>query len=164
MSSTFMQLKENYADVDNRVMALNYGVSEKRGYASMKGLKGEMAHIPEIVTEVPVNTKEDYVEIVTINDIWDKLRDRIPSTGVDILVLDVEGNEAKILAHGGDLPYPKPKRILFEIAHLKTPAKDDIDENLRAQGYIQSADLIHRDQYAIKHNLPAQDRLYELIE
>ena len=171
VSNTYVQLKENYADVSDRVLTLNYGVSKERGYVSMMGLGGEMARIPQIVKEIPNNNDTTaYVEIVTIDDIWDKLRDRIPSTGVDILVLDVEGNEANILVHGGsgngsgELPHPKPKRILFEIAHLSTPVRDEIDESLRAQGYRQSADLIHRDEFAIRNNMPAQDRLYELIE
>ena len=170
VSNTYVQLKENYADVSDRVLTLNYGVSKERGYVSMQGLGGEMARIPQIVKEIPNNDDTTtYVEIVTIDDIWDKLRDRIPSTGVDILVLDVEGNEANILVHGGsngggELPHPKPKRILFEIAHLSTPVRDEIDESLRAQGYRQSADLIHRDEFAISNNMPAQDRLYELIE
>lgn len=166
VSSTFRQLKENYADVNDRVTTLNHGVSDKRGYAGMKGLGGETARILEIVAEIPPgDAAEEYVEIVTIHDVWEKVRHRIPSAGVDILVLDVEGNEANILARGdGELPAPKPKRILFEIAHLDRQAKDEIDDKLRAQGYRQSADLIHRDEFAIRNNMPAQDRLYELIE
>jgi FkbM family methyltransferase len=36
------------------------------------------------------------VEVVTLKQLWE--RADIPSTGVDILVLDVEGNELNILA------------------------------------------------------------------
>ena len=103
------------------------------------------------------------LEVVTLKQLWGRVKSHIPSSGVDILVLDVEGNEKNILTED-DLPHPLPTRILFEIAHITQEDRDIIDEKLRSQGYRQSADLIHRDAYAIENGLPAQDRLYELIE
>lgn len=163
MPFTFQKLKENYQDLEatGRVVALNYGVSEAHGYAGMLG-GGELAKIGQVGTDRSLlKDNENVVEIVTLSQIWDMLRSRIPSTGVDILVLDVEGNEAKILARG-EMPRPRPAWILFEIAHLSHEVKDEIDESLRSQGYRQSADLIHRDDLGL--TLPAQDRLYELVE
>jgi len=161
---TFLKLKTNYADMEalNRVVTLNHGVSDKSGYAKISG-SGETASIGSIVADK--NQTEGYgdgvaVEIVTISSLWSRLKDHIPSSGVDILVLDVEGNEGNILARE-NLPFPRPTRILFEIAHLSVKEKDEIDEKLRSQGYRQSADLIHRDRLGLA--MPPQDRLYELI-
>ena len=111
-------------------------MTDKNGHAEIKG-GGEMA------CGKP-KENENVVKIITIGQIWGKLRDHIPSTRVDILVLDVEGNEANVLACG-ELPDPKPSHILFEIAHLSIEVKDEIDEKLCFQGYSQSPDLIHRD-------------------
>jgi FkbM family methyltransferase len=163
---TFTNLKINYQDLidADRVFAFNLGVSNKHGYTKMLG-RGEAASLSGEMSESLNQFGDDnslVVEVVTIAEIWDKLKSRIPSSGVDILVLDVEGNEANILALE-EFPHPRPTRILFEIAHLNLDTKDKIDEKLRSQGYRQSADLVHRDSHAITHNLPAQDRLYELV-
>lgn len=159
---TFLKLKTNYVDMEasKRVVTLNYGVSDKSGYAKISG-HGETASIGLAVAADKEQVERDgLVEIVTITDIWGRVKDHIPSSGVDILVLDVEGNEGNILARE-NLPFPRPTRVLFEIAHLSVREKDEIDEKLRSQGYRQSADLIHRDRLGL--TMPPQDRLYELI-
>jgi FkbM family methyltransferase len=159
---TFLKLKTNYVDMEasKRVVTLNYGVSDKPGYAKISG-HGETASIGSAVVADKEQVERDgLVEIVTITGLWDRIKDHIPSSGVDILVLDVEGNEGNILARE-NLPFPRPTRVLFEIAHLSVREKDEIDENLRSQGYRQSADLIHRDRLGL--TMPPQDRLYELI-
>jgi FkbM family methyltransferase len=162
MPETYATLKVNYHDLEalNQIVTLNLGVSKSAGYTEMLG-GGETASLS---TEMKQEKEGSMmVEVVTLKQLWGRVKSHIPLTGVDILVLDVEGNERNILAED-DLPHPLPTRILFEIAHVTQEDRDIIDAKLRLQGYRQSADLIHRDTFAMENNLPAQDRLYELIK
>lgn len=162
MPETYATLKNNYHDLEalNQIVTLNLGVSDSSGYTKMLG-GGETASLSTEIKQEKEGTM--MVEVVTLKQLWERVKYHIPSTGVDILVLDVEGNEQNILAKD-HLPHPLPTRILFEIAHITQEGRDIIDAKLRSQGYRQSADLIHRDAFAISNNLPAQDRLYELIK
>jgi hypothetical protein len=51
---------------------------------------------------------------------------------VDILVVDVEGAEDRILTQ--ELPEPKPKMVFYEMAHVKSIKS--IRAKLEAQGYL----------------------------
>ena len=79
---------------------------------------------------------------------------------MDLLVVDVEGYEERVLALQ-DMPHPKPRLVLYEMIHLKDDQRDKIDQRLKQQGYTRN-DLIHMDKLARSWNMPA-DRLYELV-
>ena len=53
--------------------------------------------------------------------------------------------------------------VLYEMIHLKDDQRDKIDQRLKQQGYVWRNDLIHMDKLARSWNMPAQDRLYELV-
>ena len=84
---------------------------------------------------------------------------------VDVLVIDAEGAEPRILlGAAGDgqpaknLPAPPPSIILFEHAHLKVRDQKAIHANLARQGYQHLADLKNRDPRGAR--MPAANRLY----
>lgn len=69
---------------------------------------------------------------------------------VDVLVLDVEGAEARILANGGGglpaLPTSElPRMVLFEHQHMGRPDRRRVHEALGARGYRWVADLLYVD-------------------
>ncbi|CAK0839641.1 unnamed protein product, partial [Prorocentrum cordatum] len=77
---------------------------------------------------------------------------------VDLLVVDAEGNEPKILS--GKFPQPKPKFVLFEISSLQQEDLDSIDSNLKKEGYVLAKKLKHQDKIGL--TMPPQDALYYL--
>jgi len=77
---------------------------------------------------------------------------------VDLLVVDAEGNEPKILS--GRFPQPKPRFVLFEISSLQQDDLDAIDENLKKEGYVLAKKLKHQDKIGL--TMPPQDALYYL--
>jgi len=78
---------------------------------------------------------------------------------VDLLVVDAEGNEPKILS--GAFPDPKPKLVLFEISSLQPEQLDSIDKNLKKEGYVLEKQLKHQDKIGL--TMPPQDALYKLV-
>jgi len=77
---------------------------------------------------------------------------------VDLLVVDAEGNEPKILS--GAFPEPKPKLVLFEISSLQPQDLAGIDANLKKEGYMLLKELKHQDKVGL--TMPPQDALYGL--
>jgi len=77
---------------------------------------------------------------------------------VDLLVVDAEGNEPKILS--GAFPEPKPKLVLFEIANLQAAELAGIDANLKKEGYVLLENLVHQDKVGL--TMAPQDALYGL--
>jgi len=97
------------------------------------------------------------VPTYTLKKLWKKVLGA-DKEKVDLLVVDAEGNEPKILS--GAFPEPKPKLILFEIASLGQEALDGIDENLQNEGYELVKKLKHQDKVGL--TMPPQDALYRL--
>jgi len=97
------------------------------------------------------------VPTYTLKTLWEK-QFGADKAQVDILVVDAEGNEPRIL--GGEFPHPKPKLVLFEIANLQGDDIDAIHENLISKGYVLLEKLRHQD--AIGLTMPPQDALYGL--
>ena len=145
----FHQLETNYADVADRIQTLNMGISDQPGNFSLRG-GGETASL---------GNSNGNIVVKTLQQLWDDLQ---PLTRVDVLVVDVEGHEERVLALQ-DMPHPKPRLILYEMIHLKDQQRDKIDQKLKQQGYVWRNDLIHMDNLARRRNFPAQDRLYELM-
>ena len=143
----FAQLQHNYADVADRIQTLNLAVSNQRGNMSMRG-GGETASLQ--------TNQEGNIAVVTLADLWQRLQ---PLTRVDVLVVDVEGHENRVLQLQ-DLPSPQPRFVLLEIAHLSTEQRDGIDRALVRQGYVAVEDLKHMDRVARLKNAPPQDRIY----
>jgi len=77
---------------------------------------------------------------------------------VDLLVVDAEGNEPKILS--GAFPEPKPSLVLFEIANLQAADLAVIDKNLKKKGYVLLENLVHQDKVGL--TMAPQDALYGL--
>lgn len=145
----FQQLERNYADVPD-IHTLNLAVSDQSGFMSMRGA-GETASLNP-------NSKDGDVQVVTLPELWEKYKPE----RVDVLVVDIEGNEENVLFKA-PIPSPKPRYILFEMIHLKPEVKDRIDQALYSQGYVRRDDLKHMDKTARSRNAPPQDRLYSLL-
>jgi hypothetical protein len=74
------------------------------------------------------------VPVLTLARVWEELqRAHGHASAVDLLVVDVEGSEARIL--GRELPWPRPRLIMFEHKHLQPKALLTINSSLEAQGY-----------------------------
>jgi hypothetical protein len=100
---------------------------------------------------------KEAVGVMTLGQIWPLLEP--VRNGADpelILVVDAEGQEARILCC--DLPLPLPRLILFEHEHLRGPDRSAISANLKRQGFVWIADLKHQDDLGRRQR--PQDRLY----
>ena len=128
---------------------MGISISDQPGNFSLRG-GGETASL---------GNSNGNIVVKTLQQLWDDLQ---PLTRVDVLVVDVEGHEERVLALQ-DMPHPKPRLILYEMIHLKDQQRDKIDQKLKQQGYVWRNDLIHMDNLARRRNFPAQDRLYELM-
>ena len=84
-------------------------------------------------------------QVITLPELWAKLQPE----AVDLLVVDVEGAESRILA-SGPLPTPKPRMIFFEStsfhvdvdgigADALTQRAASVHASLRGQGYTRVA-------------------------
>ena len=89
----FHQLQTNYAD---RIQTLNMGISDQPGNFSLRG-GGEKASL---------GNSNGNIVVKTLQQLWDDLQ---PLTRVDVLVVDVEGHEERVLA----------LQVLYEMIHLK---------------------------------------------
>ena len=87
---------------------------------------------------------------LSLDDVWSP-------EGVDVLIVDAEGSDERILGYGA-LPTPLPRLVLFEHVYLSEAQRARIDANLLSQGFERIADLRHMD--ARGANAPPQDRLY----
>lgn len=87
------------------------------------------------------------------------------SRGPDLLVIDAEGAEPRILGVPSregdpprDLPTPLPWMILFEHSHLRARDQRAIHATLSRQGYSHITDLKNRDPRGV--HMPPANRLY----
>ena len=71
---------------------------------------------------------------------------------VDIMVIDIEGMEPRLLLPR--LPHPPPRMILFERKNIDGPVLEAIDSKLHEQGYEHVRDFSHL------HSAQPTDRLY----
>lgn len=150
----FEELRTAYSPYP--VQPLRLAVSDHAGVVSVE-VKGEFTSLSSDEATAKPNTAHlkttttETVVVVTLAHIW-------PGSGFDILVVDAEGAEAKILCT--PLPLPLPRLVLFEIAHMPAPQLAAINSSLVSQGYEHVRDLYHQDAAAIKYHMPPQDRLY----
>jgi len=104
-------------------------------------------------------TRKNGVEVptYTLKTLWKEVFGA-DKKKVDVLVVDAEGNEPKILS--GAFPEPKPKLVLFEISSLQPQDLAGIDANLKKEGYMLLKELKHQDKVGL--TMPPQDALYGL--
>ena len=98
-------------------------------------------------------------DIVTLQVIWESVKP--PPRHISALVVDVSGHEERILYYQ-KIPSPRPRFTSFEMVHLKPVQRERIHPGLLRQGYVHSADLVHRGRVARERKAPPQDRLYAL--
>jgi FkbM family methyltransferase len=177
-SYVYLKLCKNYARWP-RVQALRAAVSDEAGVGWIQLGAGEMnklipassppadpghlaGHAGSPRTSKPQRAKRPHrnesVPLLTL----ERLVRQSGLTRVDILVVDAEGAEQRILATV-DLPYPRPSLILFERAHLQMSQKVAIDSRLRSQGYVWIKDVRNGDPLGSRKSTPAANRLYGLL-
>ncbi|CAK0791670.1 unnamed protein product [Prorocentrum cordatum] len=108
-------------------------------------------------------TRKNGVEVptYTLKTLWKEVFGA-DKKKVDVLVVDAEGNEPKILS--GEFPVPKPQLVLYEISNLQQAELDQIDANLRREGYVLLKNLVHQDSESrVGLTMPPQDALYGLL-
>jgi len=147
---TFSKLSANYLPYPS-VKPVQALVSNHSGVGKILG-RAETSH------EIGLSSKKGVeVPTYTLKKLWKKVYGA-DKEKVDLLVVDAEGNEPKILS--GAIPEPKPKLILFEIASLQQEELDIIDENLQNEGYHLIKKLKHQDKVGL--TMAPQDALYKL--
>ena len=82
------------------------------------------------------------VRVLTLASIWRLLATHTGSHAApDVLVVDVEGEEPRLLRH--PLPIPPPHLVLYEDKHLSPAQRKLIESSLRRQGFRWLADIKH---------------------
>ncbi|CAK0810279.1 unnamed protein product [Prorocentrum cordatum] len=148
----FAKLSENYKPFPS-IKPVHCLVSDHSG-------AGKIIDHSEISHEISLSRKNGVeVETFTLVDLWNE-KFGSDEKKVDILVVDAEGNEPKIL--GGPIPEPRPSFVLFEISSLKAEELKSIDDNLHSYGYELVEQLRHQDP--LGKNMPPQDALYKLVK
>jgi FkbM family methyltransferase len=119
----FDQLYEVYGKFEEKVIYLNYAISEKSSKIKMVD-QGVMSKIGEGNLTVDSKTWSDFIHENKINSI-------------DILLLDCEGYEFNILKQ---IDYKKnaPKNIRYE--YIYSQEKEKMDSFLKEKGYYISLD------------------------
>ena len=152
--SIFQKLCRNIAEFGGRVRPLRAIISNETGSAWMRVNArngGERSHVvptPKSGTEPSSHVQR--IPSLSLHGVWSR-------DGVDVLIVDAEGSEERILGYS-PLPTPLPQLILFEHVYLSESQRARIDANLLSQGFHRIADLRHMD--ARGANAPPQDRLY----
>ena len=138
-----------------RVTPLHAAISDQAGEAWV-GLRGEMSQMLSSPSSHAKELRVERVAALTLRDVW-RAGGR---AGPDVLVVDAEGAEARILGGNDSFPEPPPSLVLFEHAHLSAKEQGRVSANLQRQGFRHLADLRHHDHSAERHRLPPQDRLF----
>jgi FkbM family methyltransferase len=130
--NSFEELKANYAPHAS-VMPLQLAISDEDGTVDFFMGDGP-ASANEANTIMNRGHWKNSVKVpsMSLPSLWQsEVAPQLPN--VDILVIDVEGAEPKLLR--GPIVDPKPRFILFEYYHLSRDDLNAIRDNLRAQGY-----------------------------
>ena len=142
---SFTKLCNNYRPHARRIRCVKAAVSDFAGVAKMQIMRngcpsGQCNHLLHPRDNVKwhnswARTKEmEKVPVITLASVWEELRAAFgASAAVDLLVVDVEGIEERLL--GSELPSPRPHLVMFEHKHLHQQAKQHINASLTAQGY-----------------------------
>lgn len=78
------------------------------------------------------------VDVVRLHDVWAAVL-ALGVREVDVLVIDVEGEESKLLS--SPLPSPPPRMVLYEHLHVAPSDQRRIHKALLSQGYALLADV-----------------------
>ena len=151
---TFQKLCRNIAAIGGRVRPIRAVISNETGSAWMKinaRNGGERSHVmPTPRSGTEPSSLMQRIPSLSLHDVWSQ-------DGVDVLIVDAEGSEERILGYS-PLPTPLPQLVLFEHVYLSESQRARIDANLLSQGFHRIADLRHMDSRGA--NAPPQDRLY----
>ena len=152
---SFERLCTNYAPYAQHVEPLRVALSDHDGLGHMQVVnrfcarKGECNYLH---TGPPPKGRQaawhkgfagtnetNPVAMVSLSTLWPDIRRRArrhagAAARVDLLVIDVEGLEGKVLAHA-DLPRPLPKLLMWEHKKMPKTERDLVDTRLVAQGY-----------------------------
>ena len=148
-SQTFAKLCKNYEPFP-RVRPLNAAVSNRSGSARlMTGLAGggeanRLSTNPmgRMWKARLAGGPSEAVRLLSMHDLWGELRWLRHRREVDVLVVDAEGEEERILGTG-PLPEPVPRLVFFEHKHLKDRQVATIERNLAKQGFERIAEIPH---------------------
>jgi len=132
---TYLELAKNYKTYP--VQALKLAVSDKDGTEKLKhngGKPQKEVYDTIMLTSAEMSTfsKTVDVEALSIQSLWQQYVAK-NFQHVDILAVDVEGAEPKVLQ--GVFQEPKPQFVLFDYNYLNTKDYQAIVTNLEDQGY-----------------------------
>lgn len=165
VAATFDLLCRNYEPWRPHVRPVQAAVSNFNGPAQMALInsycpRGECNRLTQRnTTRTGKLMPTEQVEVVTLARVWEELR-RVKFLGgckrcaqrVDVLVVDVEGQEEQVLYHGAPFPHPPPRLVLYEDKHLKASQKERIAGRLHSQGYTLIRQVLHPARNGAMHN------------
>ena len=146
VASSFTKLCLNYQPMSTRIRALKAAVSDFNGFADMQIMRngcagGQCNHLLHRGDNRRwhhrwARTNEtERVPVITLARVWEELqRVHGPVADVDLLVVDVEGSEGRLLG-SSELPSPRPRLVMFEHKHLTAPVRFMINSSLESLGY-----------------------------
>lgn len=126
-----------------RVHFLSQAVADYNGTSEIVvGLGGRQGEASRLVRNThgwlrgPVpSTRKVSVNVTTLERVWSSLKGHVAEAAsrVDLLVVDAEGEEVRILSR--PLPHPRPTFVLYEHKHLSFKERGVVSAALRKQGY-----------------------------
>jgi FkbM family methyltransferase len=146
VATSFTKLCLNYQPMSTRIRAIKAAVSDFNGFADMQIMRngcagGQCNHLLHRGDNRRwhhrwARTNEtERVPVITLARVWEELqRVHGPVADVDLLVVDVEGSEGRLLG-SSELPSPRPRLIMFEHKHLTAPVRFMINSSLESLGY-----------------------------
>ena len=145
VNATFQKLQRSYFPF-GEVVPVRAAVSDHSGEELMVtgiGWSGEAARFTGNAREQKWRAgkrPKERVPVLTLEQVW-KMPPVLGASRVDVLVVDAEGEEAKILER--PLPPPLPELILFEYKHLLLGPQASINASLERQGYTLVSRVSH---------------------
>ena len=133
----FEMLRSFYqARVQQAVTTIRAAASNFSGTASLVvggGSEGAMLLESGRVSQRDMSLRRATVNVTTLRHLWEQFK---PSK-VDLLVVDVEGNEPRVFDHPLPRPRmrPRPRLVHFEHAHLSAQQRRSLHFKLTRQGY-----------------------------
>lgn len=153
----FRLLTANYLDLADKITSFNVAIAEHDGrqeFYVVDGALSEPVWLPQLASfsrEIILSHRgavqglEDMIRLTDV-ECWsfDTLLHKLHRTTVDLLYIDAEGYDARLLL-SFDVPRRRPSIVVFEHKHLKAPEYIEIAQMLAASGYYLgvSSENIH---------------------
>ena len=128
VSSTFLRLRKNLEIYEDRVHCINKALSDMNGPVDihLTSFHGANSIEPQTETHKSLNPAVRELSSETIECIrLDDLAPRLPTKHFDIVKIDVEGHELKVLQGGGAFFQSSVDFLILEMSMMRDPSVTD---------------------------------------